>query len=60
MFARDNPPMIRIVSLNNVRSDRGFVGSRSVLSAANAAGTMLAGLIGCGIGALAFRHSNEP
>jgi hypothetical protein len=60
LFARDSPPMIQISSLNSVRPDRSFAGSQSVLGAANAAGTMLAGLIGCGIGALAFRHSHEP
>jgi hypothetical protein len=59
LYALDTPPIIEIVSLSNVQADRTLPGSRWVLSVTNAAGTMLAGLIGCGIGALAYRHSYE-
>jgi hypothetical protein len=34
-------------------------GSQAIFNALNAAGTMLTGLIGYGIGALAFRQSHE-
>jgi hypothetical protein len=33
--------------------------SQAFVRTSNAVGTMLAGLIGCGIGALAYRHSNS-
>jgi hypothetical protein len=60
LYARNAPPTIQIPSLKSLNPDRSFAGSHSVLGATNAAGTMLAGLIGCGIGALAYRHSHEP
>ena len=59
LYALKAPPIIEIISLSNVQGDRSLAGGRWVLSAANAAGTMLAGMIGCGIGAMAFRHSHE-
>jgi hypothetical protein len=59
LYALDTPPVVKIASLVNVQADHTLVGSRSVVSAVNAAGTMLAGLIGCGIGVLAYRHSHD-
>ena len=60
LYALDTPPKVQIPSLNFLEPDRSYAGSRAVLGAANAAGTMLASLVGCGIGALAYRHSHEP
>jgi hypothetical protein len=60
LFARDSAPIIQIVSRTTLGPDRSFANSYPIVGATNALGTTLAGLIGCAIGALAYRHSHDP
>jgi hypothetical protein len=57
LYTRSDPPIVQLFSPAKIGSDRMIINGQAVLSAANATGTILAGLVGCGIGALAYRRS---
>jgi hypothetical protein len=59
LYTRADPPIVQLFSADKIRPDRMIVNGQWALSATNAVASMLAGLIGCGIGALAYRHSSH-
>jgi hypothetical protein len=57
VYARiDHPPIVAVFSADKIGPNRQIVNGQSALSAANAVGAMLSGLVGAGIGAVAYRN----